>query len=271
MVKIRLVTLNTHSLADVNNEFSIKNLSSFIEREQPDIISLQEVNQTHTSSPVKKDDLMFLYPCSCEVPIKSDNFVYSVVKLLRKIGVTYYWCWLPVKMGYSKFDEGLSILSKTPIINCGGINISKIQDYNNWKTRKLLWASVKDCDEIFTSVHTNNWENGFFEEWNKISSSFLEKCNVWLMGDFNSPSNAKGEGYDLMLSSGWYDAFSLSSATTNRETVVNKIDGWENNKEKLTIDYILTNKQSKIKSYETIFDGKKTPVISDHYGIMVTT
>ena len=57
---MKLLTLNTHSLEETDYESKLLAFAGGIWKEQPDIIALQEVNQTQTSSPV---DLQTLKQC----------------------------------------------------------------------------------------------------------------------------------------------------------------------------------------------------------------
>ena len=73
---MKLLTLNTHSLEETDYESKLLAFAGGIWKEQPDIIALQEVNQTQTSSPV---DLQTLKQCGyvpcmpCENGIRQDN------------------------------------------------------------------------------------------------------------------------------------------------------------------------------------------------------
>ncbi len=48
-----------------------------------------------------------------------------------------------------------------------------------------------------------------------------------------------------------------------------KIDGWEQNTEKLRIDFIFVPEGVQVKKYQRIFDGIDSPIISDHYGVEI--
>lgn len=52
-------------------------------------------------------------------------------------------------------------------------------------------------------------------------------------------------------------------------TVESNIDGWADNKESLRIDFGFVSKPVEVVSYEVIFNGIKTPVVSDHFGILL--
>ena len=53
-------------------------------------------------------------------------------------------------------------------------------------------------------------------------------------------------------------------------TISGEIDGWESNRKSLRIDYIFCNKDIPITKSEVLFDGVKTPQISDHFAVMVS-
>ena len=46
------------------------------------------------------------------------------------------------------------------------------------------------------------------------------------MGDFNSQDDVRGEGYDLVLKSGWKDTYLLAEEKDDGITVAEEIDGW---------------------------------------------
>ncbi len=53
----------------------------------------------------------------------------------------------------------------------------------------------------------------------------------------------------------------------NTATVEGDIAGWAGNKDALKIDYIFTSKDFNVKKSAVVFDGKATPVVSDHFGL----
>lgn len=52
------------------------------------------------------------------------------------------------------------------------------------------------------------------------------KKTAFLLGDFNSEADVRGEGYDLVLRSGWQDTYRLAQERDEGYTVVQAIDGW---------------------------------------------
>ncbi len=269
-----MLTLNTHSLIEQNYEEKLVYFVNAIVKYEPDIIALQEVNQTADESSLSDKFLTGYTQCQSAIPLKKDNHAYRVVKLLLEKNINYYWTWLPIKNGYDKYDEGLAILSKKEILETDTVLVSCINDYNNWKTRKIL--GIYSGDEWFYSVHLGWWDDKsdpFSDQWSRLSKHLTGKENVWLMGDFNNCAEIRNEGYDLIKNSGWQDTFEISREKDDGITVGTVIDGW---KDKITdtngmrIDFIWTNSENRIERTNVIFNGKNEPVISDHYGVMIT-
>lgn len=269
-----MLTLNTHSLIEQNYEEKLVYFVNAIVKYEPDIIALQEVNQTSDESSLSDKFLTGYTQCQSAVPLKKDNHAYRVVKLLLEKNINYYWTWLPIKNGYDKYDEGLAILSKKEILETDTVLVSCINDYNNWKTRKIL--GIYSGDEWFYSVHLGWWDDKsdpFSDQWSRLSKRLTGKENVWLMGDFNNCAEIRNEGYDLIKKSGWQDTFEIAGEKDDGITVGTVIDGW---KDKITdtngmrIDFIWTNSENIIERTNVIFNGKNEPVISDHYGVMIT-
>ena len=257
----------------------IEKLIHFVEGildEKPDIIALQEVNQSIDAPLVPMEELAGYHACREDVVIRKDNHVWNVVKMLRLKGMEYYWTWLPLKKGYDKYDEGIAFMSRSPINGTDILPISNVDDYENWKTRKILGISVEAYwDEWFYSVHYGWWddeEEPFGQQW-RITDAYMKKYNkIWLMGDFNNSDQVEAEGYDMVADSGWLDSYMLAERKDLGITVGNVIDGW---KEKITdtdgmrLDQIWCNQAEKVKSSKVVFNGKKYPIVSDHYGVLI--
>jgi len=277
---MKILTLNTHSLIEENYSQKLADFVSAIAEIQPEIIALQESNQTDEKSPVKTE-LTGYVPCTENAVIRSDNHVYSISQKLLKRGVKYFWTWLPMKNGYIKYDEGIVVMSRSPILETKVFTVSSIDNYSNWKTRRIVGIRTEALpDEWFFSVHYGWWddkEEPFREQWSRTNEfiSELKENSVWLMGDFNNPAEVRGEGYDLIKQSGpyeWYDSYDIASKKDSGITVEKAIDGW---KDKITstqgmrIDQIWCRKKADIISSEVIFNGKNYPVVSDHFGVII--
>ena len=257
----------------------IQKLSDFLKvvaEERPQIIALQEVNQTCCEAAVPEGERIGYCPCDEQVIIRKDNHVFQVAQGLRAMGIEYYWTWLPLKKGYDKYDEGIALMSLSPIVETDIVLISKVNDYSNWKTRKLLGIRTEaTARDWFYSVHYGWWkdaEEPFEGQWDRTLTHMQDKDMVWLMGDFNSPAEVSGEGYDRITQTGWYDSYKLAQSKDNGITVGKVIDGW---KEKLTttegmrIDQIWCKRKVPVISSKVVCNGEFYPVVSDHYGIVM--
>ena len=272
---MKLLTLNTHSLIEEDYFNKLNDFVQAVSKEKFDLIALQEVNQTFSKEIVS--DLDRFTPCVENSVIRADNHIYNVVKMLEEMGINYYFSYLPIKRGYGILDEGLGIMSLSPIIETDVLLVSSKDDYNDWKTRKLLGVKTKDySDTWFYSVHFGFWgdeDEPFFSQWQKTNDYMKHHNKVFLLGDFNSPAEIRNEGYDKVLEDGWYDTYNLAKIKDKGITVGKVIDGWKDKTEStdgMRIDQIWCNKKVSVEKSEVVFDGENYPTVSDHYGVTLT-
>ena len=227
-----------------------------------DVIALQEIMQPIDGKPSN-------FPClnSGYIPLKQGNHAVNIAKALYDKGEKYSLAWLGFKKSYDKFDEGIAILTKHSIEKAKSINLTALDDYESWRTRKALGVQVNN--EWFFSVHMGWWDS-FEYEFEQLKKNLPQNKRYWLMGDFNSPASEREKGYDLIISSGLYDTYTLAKNKDEGYTANTKIDGWKKESDKkIRIDYIFTNKMSEIESSFVIFNGSNENVVSDHFGIIV--
>ena len=272
---MKIMTLNTHSLIEENYSEKLCAFVNAIAAEKPEIIALQEVNQTISAPPVR-GEINGYFPCCDSAVIKTDNHAYRTAEMLREKGMNYHWTWLPLKKGYDILDEGIAVMSIGSILEAVIIPVSKADDYDNWKTRKLLGIRTQTMpDEWFFSVHYGWWNDSddpFRDQWLKTMYSLKKYESVWLLGDFNNPAQVRGEGYDMVKSCYWHDSFCLAEKKDDGITVGGNIDGWRDGSmcpNGMRIDQIWSRKKAVVTSSRVIFNGKKYPVVSDHYGIII--
>lgn len=90
------------------------------------------------------------------------------------------------------------------------------------------------------------------------------------MGDFNSPAEESGTGYEQMKQAGWYDSYMLAEKRDKGVTVPDAIDGWRDGTgTAMRIDYIWSNFRADVLRSEVVFNGKRLARVSDHYGVMI--
>lgn len=265
------MTINLHSYIEEQSE---KKLNDFVEavcKIAPDVIAMQEVNQRTESKEISDS----LITNQFGIRMKADNYGLRIARKLLRKGQKYHLFWVGIKNGYKVFDEGLCFLSKAPALSSEAFNISKTEDSSDWRKRMAL--GIKIDDVWFYNVHMGRWDDEkepFLKQWEIFEKRIKDKENIWILGDFNAPSDAVGEGYDLVTSSGFYDSYILAAKKDTGFTVREKIDGWQDlNSQNFDkrIDYIFVNKKTDIKSSFTIFNGENENKISDHFGIIVNT
>ena len=259
---MKILTLNTHSLQEENYPQKLDWFIEGILREKPDIIALQEVNQTAGAELMDLEMLEGQYPIPGCMEIRQDNHAAQVAYRLRREGVECYWAWLPIKLGYDKYDEGIAILSLGRKIRCvDKFPISKVNDYHNWRTRAVLGVKVEGLEDWFYCLHMGWWDDTadrFLDQWKKLNCCIASKrmCGpVWLLGDFNAPiAECKDAGITVPgIVDGW------------REKLAGKqVDG-------MRLDYIWCSHKIEISSSRVVFNGIKEPVVSDHFGVMIET
>ena len=278
---MKILTLNTHSLQEENYPRKLDDFVAGVLREKPELIAMQEVNQTMTAPPLDPALLEGQYPIPGAVTVRADNHAAQVALRLRQAGVPVSWVWLPIKIGYGRYDEGVAILSLgRPIHAVDTFPISKTTDYQNWRTRKVLGVRLEGLEDWFYTVHMGWWDDAaepFIHQWKVLNSCIAAKricAPVWLVGDFNAPDCAQGESYDTIRTSGWLDTYTLATQRDSGITVPGVIDGWEDRVTDPTgmrLDYIFTSQPRQILSSRVVFNGSCGSVISDHFGILIET
>lgn len=286
---MKLITLNTHSLEEADYPEKLRMFVEEVLREMPDVIALQEVNQNRTAAPVEAERLEESGFVGCRevagrgapglnIPVRGDNHAYRLGQFLRSEGVSYFWTWVPAKIGYGRYDEGTALFCRFPIRGAEWFYSTEARDYENWKTRKVLGicAEIEGKPRRFYSVHMGWWGDGtepFLRQWERMKEYMApyagEEC--WLMGDFNAPAHVKGEGYELVKKSGWFDTYDLARERDEGITVSGCIDGWRDGAPEngMRIDYIWVNRTVSVGRSRVIFNGRRGPVVSDHFGVMV--
>lgn len=278
---MKILTLNTHSLQEENY---LQKLDWFVEgilREKPDIIAMQEVNQTASAGDIDPEMLTGQYPVPGCIRIRKDNHAAQVAYRLRQAGIPCSWAWLPIKRGYDKYDEGVAILSLGRRIRClDQFPISRIRDYEDWRTRAVLGVQVEGLEDWFYSVHMGRWDDEterFLDQWKVLNCCLASKrmCGqVWLLGDFNAPDAIPGQSYEMVTACGWIDTWRTALRRDSGSTVPGVIDGWPETPETarmdgMRLDYIWCSRKQEILSSRVVFNGSCENVVSDHFGVLI--
>ncbi|MDY2627822.1 MAG: endonuclease/exonuclease/phosphatase family protein [Lachnospiraceae bacterium] len=282
---MKILTLNTHSLVEENYLQKLEIFIKAIKEELPDVIALQEVNQSADAPAADEKEADGWVPVeNTGILLRQDNHALKIAGLLKKAGIFCSWTWLPVKLGYGKYDEGMAFFSlNSRIIATDSFYISLGHDYRNWKTRMALGIKTEKDNSWFYTTHMGWWndeEEPFSIQLKVLNDILYQKRNdgpVWLMGDFNSPDTVRNQGYDALQNTGWKDTYLLAEQKDSGITVGTVIDGWRDqiddadSMEGMRIDYIWCSHNIPIACSNVIFNGKNGSVVSDHFGIIVET
>lgn len=278
MDTIKIITLNCHSLEEENYKEKLEEFVTATAGMKPQIIALQEVNQSIDSQTASEDLPEGYCPCEPGIVLKKDNHALNVAEKLRKLGYPMYWTWTPAKKGYDKYEEGLALFSVYPIDRAESTYTTISRDFDNWKVRKAVSVvcTIGGRQIQFISVHMGWWEDReepFISQWEKLEDIVNKNMNCFVMGDFNSPASMKNGGYDYIISKGWKDTYRLANKKDEGFTVCKKIDGWKDkdSEKNMRIDFIFTNgtDDMTIDSSSVVFNGKNGQVVSDHFGVMI--
>ncbi|MCH4168156.1 MAG: endonuclease/exonuclease/phosphatase family protein [Streptococcaceae bacterium] len=262
---MKLLTLNAHSWLETNQHDKIKAIAKEIINNNYDLITIQEVNQLIKTAEIEKPESYFGHSV-----LHEDNFALCLQQEIEKLGQNYYFTYHIAHRGFNKYQEGLSFLIKSQIIEVKEIVTTPFNDFE-FLTRKAirLKAEIDGQNYTFYNCHASWWANGFQDEWQKLFADIQSQSGpVILMGDFNAPDDIENESYHL-ISSNFHDSFQDAKIKIGRNTITESIAGWANNTQARRIDFVFYNDLIIAKSYEVVFDSHRTPIVSDHFGVSV--
>lgn len=268
---LRLLTLNIHGEPGGRDKKTLSELLRFILRERPDVVALQEVCQTR-EAPLLTYRPIGYSAAEPGASLREDLFVLHLTRMLCERGERYTWSYLPIKLGYGKYDEGVALLSREPMRDLTALTVSKRDDDLDFRTRRLLGARIGR--DFFYSVHFGRFDDPiepFFDQWQRALLGFRRHGGgrIWLLGDFNAPAEDGGGGYDLVRKSGFFDAWQLPN-DGHGATAVGGIDGWgDKGRRGIRIDQIWSSAPLCHGSARRVFDGRDGEVVSDHFGILI--
>lgn len=290
---MKLMTLNTHSLVETDYEKKLYLCADGIRLLKPDILAMQEVNQTGNAPKADEQKLKDCGFVPCPIlpgeilpPVRQDNHAFRLALLAVERGCPFSWTWVPAKTGYDRYDEGLALFSRYSIKEVRQLYLTRSRDYHNWKTRKALGITVETEAGIqhIYSLHMGWWkdaEEPFLPQWERLeeeTKGFRQKGDpVWLMGDFNAPAGIPGESWDKIRSCGWTDTYDSAVQKDEGITAGGLIDGWKEESDAcpaMRIDYIWCSRSYPVFRSMTVYNGKgcfgypPLPPVSDHYGVL---
>ena len=159
---MKLMTLNTHSLVESSYEEKKEKFIETLIAEQPDVVALQEVNQT-ASAGIIPDVMLAGYKRCMDfgLPVREDNHAKEVVEALREKDVYYYkricdeqnfnrWVSdLHFKVILYKNDEHIFNWDDVNIMNVYGIN-----EIGKWLAEVRIAYIEEGCNDLFYTIGT---------------------------------------------------------------------------------------------------------------------
>lgn len=262
-----------------NSLEKLKQMVEVIGQKNYDLIALQEVNQPLDEEEIIHDYFQPIVNEPNPVPIKRGNFAGVLVDELKKVKAHYYWSWSANHIGYDKYDEGLALLSKTPF-TAEAYTISHTTDYDSIYTRNILKGTtiIDGVNHTFFNGHFSWWKDFsgnllFKEEWDRTLHHLKDENenNIIFMGDFNNDAKVPNEGYEYILDTAPFlrDSFKVAQNVCGEYTIPGVIDGWFDNSHGKRIDYIFVGEKMNVLENNIVFNGHRTPIVSDHYGVEV--
>lgn len=280
---MKILTLNTHSSHQDPLDQKLDHLVDGILREKPDLIAMQQANQSAAAQALHPSFLTGLFHLPGGVVLREDNLAAQLAMRLRDAGLSCSWVWLPVCQNDRAQDEGVAILSlKKQIRSADVIPISQSRDYFSPKARKALGVRLEGMTDWFYTLQADAWEDEtepFSNQLNMLNCCVASKrtyTNVWLLGDFNAPAVVRGESYDAMLYSDWHDTFLFAACKDDGITVPEVPGIWRGKlpnslRKGVRQDYIWCSSRQRIRSSYVVFNGARGKVVSDHFGLLVET
>lgn len=274
---MKLLTLNTHSWLEIHQVAKIYELAQFIAQNKIDVVALQEVNQFIHSSVVERP---LGYVGGADRPVRQDNFALLLNKFLAELEQPYYWAWAVSHRGFERYDEGVALLTRSPMQRVECIDLSPAYTDQDVARRVALAAQLDTQyggGMWLVSTHMSWWKlqgcQLFASEFEILDRSVRELAGAapaLLAGDFNNAAEVTGEGYELMQSLGWQDTYLTAARVEGEHTVHKAIHGWDDLAQALRIDLVLANQTVKVSQHSVVFPDTSYDALSDHSGLLLT-
>lgn len=169
---MKLLTLNTHSLEEPGYVEKTEKFIEMLSKEQPDIVALQEVNQSQNEAELPDAMLDGYIRCGgFELPVRQDNHAGYVVKNLKNAVSIMTGPGLALRQDMENMMKEWRYSVRNQSHGVQQFLTSKTDDYENWKTRRILGIQPEGSHDWFFTVHMGWWndeEEPFADQWKCI-------------------------------------------------------------------------------------------------------
>jgi len=271
--ELLILTVNLHTYQELQQNEKFVLLADVIGKMDIDFIAFQECAQKKTTAItagiIRQDNMALI--------------ISNIIKEKYKIDYNYVWSW--AHYGWNDWEEGVSVLSKHPIVNSENRYISTGTSVSNITSRKAICGSYQTPNGLINviSAHTHWRTSTSDEEQNNqilnIKAMVAEKelltpnITSFVCGDFNGNPTSDypwSEGYNtIMRNNDYLDTFLEVYPDANNKpaqsiyfTIFGDLPG--------RIDYIFMKKNEifKVVDSQIILKPEVIGKISDHYGVL---
>lgn len=268
-----ILTVNLHTYQELQQNEKFHLVADVIGKMDIDFVAFQECAQ-HKSTAISSGI------------IRTDNMALIISKQLKEgYNTDYNFVWNWAHYGWDVWEEGVSVLSKYPILRSEDRFISATASRTSIASRKAIYGSYQTPKGNINiiSAHTYWRTSVTDEEQNNqiknIKALVTEKESpttdiaTFVCGDFNGNPTSDypwSEGYTTMMANNEYlDTFlevnpnaNTKPAQSDYYTIFGDMPG--------RIDYIFMKKNTHFKVIDSqiIFKSDIVGKISDHYGVI---
>lgn len=271
---MKFLSLNAHSWCEADQPAKIMDTARLIVSEAVDVVALQEANQLQGGVPWRSE--YFCGPST--LAVGADNYAQALAAACAHLGEPYHCYWAEAHRGFGKYDEGVGVLVRRrvqprPSARARAVVLADYA-YEDVRRRVALAVPGEGWGWVL-SGHFSWWASEgqqlFAREWRAVEEFAGEHAGerICVLGDFNNPTTVEGEGYSLVRGLGWLDARDGAREVAGHDTIPGRIVGWEQAEGGARIDYALVNHPVPVRSHRVVLDGVGSPVVSDHYGVLV--
>lgn len=275
--EILVLTLNLHTYQEEDALAKLNYVADVIAYLDIDLIAFQECAQ-HKDSPIIKNN------------IRKDNMAHIISSRLKKKykkNYTYSWDW--AHYGWNVWEEGVAVVSKTPLLHQGSQYISLARTTKLIDSRKVVYMST-DIPAFGTvdlySAHLSWRKSETDQEQNQQVQRLLAYVNMSsslpseedpllrtaypiICGDFNMSSTAPApfnEGYTLMTNE-YVDTYALIHPEANipKKSLPHKTIA---DRGRIDFIFIPQNAPLEVLDSSIIFKEKGLGLVSDHQGVL---
>ena len=259
---LKVMILNLHCYQEDNQDIKFTTIARAINEQNVDVVCLQEVAELWNNGHGDWDT--------------------NAAKIINdRLDQPYHLYTDWSHLGFDKYQEGVAILSKYPILKQESTYISSGQCFDDIHSRKVVMGQVNapyiGLINIY-SAHLSWWDDGFADQFENLNNWVITNQTInlkgsLLCGDFNVASDS--EGYNLVVRTHDYeDQFLVANNHGAAQKIFKVNDAYWHHQylDDYRIDYIFLSKKSQLEavSAQVLFTSEDYGRVSDHCGYLVT-